>query len=142
MRALEQGYTKKMRTVKVETKVVLQKIKANREKHVAEYKEAMEGYRQLIKETCQQQIDKLQELRDSVGETENWEDLVASNTRFPFVERPQSHEKDYDQVISMFEMSVDKELEIRSDEFARYVMDDWEWKDDFSKTVGFYNSKR
>lgn len=52
---------------------------------------------------------------------------------------PQNHAKDYDQVIAMLEMCVDDELSIRSDEFACYVMDDWDWKEDFLHTNKRYS---
>ena len=37
----------------------------------------------------------------------------------------EGHEKDYNQMINMLQMSVDEELELDSEDFAKFVMDDW-----------------
>ena len=37
----------------------------------------------------------------------------------------EDHEKDYNQMINMLQMSVDEELELDLEDFAKFVMDDW-----------------
>jgi hypothetical protein len=136
MRAtLERGM--KMRKVKVKREELLVKVKANREKHVAEYEEAVIGY----KEEAIRAVDKVMgHLKTRIHDLEAGEVLYLHAVAFD-LEVPQNHSKDYDQVIEMLTMSVDEELEIQSDEFACYVMDDWDWKQDFLHTNRKYLSK-
>jgi hypothetical protein len=137
MRAvLERGM--KMRKVKVKRDELLERVKTNRENHIAEYEEAVIGY----KEKAKLEIEKaMGRLAKRVDELEEGEVLILSSVHFN-LEVPRNHEKDYDQVIQMLEMSVDDELEIMTDEFACYVMDDWTWKEDFVNVSNQYKAKR
>lgn len=120
-----------MREVKVKRHDLLVKIKANREKHVADYKEACNGFI----DAATDEIDKIQkDLKSQSGR------LFAGKIFNPVAlevstEMPVSHQGDYDQVIAMIEMSVDDEIMIRSDEFACYVLDKWAWKQSFGESV-------
>lgn len=136
MRAiLERGM--KMREVKVRRDDLLVKVRENKEKHIREYKEACEGYRQqaLVKidEVTKHLVQKVQSLKEG-------EYIGLASITFG-LDVPQSHEKDYDQVIAMLEMSVDDLLTIRSDEFACYVMDDWDWRADWKMSNSKYIGK-
>ena len=123
-----------MRDVKVKRTELLEKVKANREKHIAEYHEAVDGY----KAAALAEIDKgVQSLRRQVESLQDGEMLRLAGVHFSLAV-PENHAKDYDQVIAMLEMSVDAELTVRSDEFACYVMDDWDWKDNFTSVSEMY----
>ncbi len=116
-----------MRDVKVKLSDLLAKVKANRETHIADYHEAVAGY----KSAAIAEIEKgMGALKRQVEGLQSGEMICLAAVRFDLVV-PENHSKDYDQVIAMLDMSVDEELTIRSDEFACYVMDDWEWKRDW-----------
>lgn len=137
MRAtLERGM--QMREVKVDRKELLKKVKENREKHVSEFKEAVIGYKTVALKEIERGMDRL---KKQVEELRAGEVLHLTAVSFN-IAVPQNHSKDYDQVISMLEMSVDDTLTIRSDEFAMYVMDDWGWKTDFENTSTIYGAKK
>lgn len=135
MRAtLERGWA--MRTVKVKKGELLEKVEANLVSHVKEYEEAVEGYKEeatkLVrdrKKEVNKELDKLVE-RISAG---SFDLCLPVNLAFP-LKTPTSHAKDYKQVIEMLKMSVEEEINLSSDEFACYVMDDWNWKQDFVTT--------
>src|SRR6185295_867061 len=55
---------------------------------------------------------------------------------------PQSHEKAYDQIIRMMEMSVDEEITLTCSQFACFVMDDWDWKEQWSASNATYLGKK
>jgi len=116
-----------MRSVKVKRTELLQKIKINKEKHVKEYQETVANYILEAMKQIDEQIEKLVSRKAEIDAEETLE-LPHVSFRLPM---PQNHEKDYEQVIQMLQMSVDEELEIKADEFACYVMDDWDWKQDF-----------
>lgn len=123
-----------MREVKVKREDLLKKVKENRVTHIKEYREAVEGYKSAaIAELAKGMI----QLKKQVDDLETGEMIRLSTVSFNLAV-PQDHTKDYDQVIAMLEMSVDDTLTIRSDEFACFVMDDWDWKQDFLNTSMLY----
>lgn len=126
-----------MREVKCKKAELLDIVKANRETHIAEYAEAVEGYKDQAKAAIEKAMTRL---KARIDDLEGGEVLALHHVSFDLVV-PENHARDYDQVIKMLEMSVDEQLTIRSDEFACYVMDDWGWKEDWSNTTRMYNKK-
>ena len=126
-----------MRDVKVRRLELLGKIKANREKHLEEYDEAIDGYKAAAIEEIDRAVAKL---KNRVEELERGEVIHLAGVSFK-LPVPQNHVKDYDQAITMLEMRVDDELTIRADEFACYVMDDWEWMHDFKAVTRNYSNR-
>jgi hypothetical protein len=110
-------------------------VKSNRAKHIAEYKEAVEGYKAAAIKAIDRAMNRL---KKRVQELETGEVLVLQAVTFD-LQVPNNHAKDYDKVITMLEMSVDEELEIQADEFTCYVMDNWEWKENFQSTHRMYS---
>lgn len=133
MNVVMQGRTQ-MREVKLKRDDLLTKLKENREKHVAEYRVALAGYRAqaitAVHRTCDNLMAKLNQLQ--LGDAVPLPPITFD------LELPENHERDYDQVITMVAMSVDDVLTLRSDEFACYVMDRWDWKDRFRITSTKY----
>lgn len=126
-----------MREVKVKRSELLEKVRLNRKKHVAEYEEAVAGY----KKAAIQEVDRaLERLRARIDELQAGEVIHLQAVSFN-LRVPENHAKDYDQVITMLEMSVDEELSVRSDEFACYVMDDWGWKEEFLNVSNAYKGR-
>lgn len=127
-----------MRKVKVKRDELLKTIRENREQHCQDYLEAMEGYREAFAEALREAASII-----AVRQARLEEEGSVNPKAIAFeLTRPESHEKDYDQVICMLEMSVDDELEISSDEFACYVMDDWDWKVRFESVTSNYKMRK
>ena len=134
MRAVLQGRVQ-MRDVKVKKEVLLEAVTKNRLTHIAEYESAVIGY----KEEAVKEIDRaMGKLKRQVEELQGGDVMRLVAVAFD-LKVPENHEKDYDQVIAMLVMCVDDELTIRSDEFACYVMDNWDWKQDFLHTNRRYS---
>ena len=86
-----------MKTVKINRLQLLAKVQENREKHIAEFKEAWEGYL----------IDTVAELKKMLEDAKNGKvkhhlDLVV----------PTSFEQQYDRVIAMLEWSTDETVDL------------------------------
>lgn len=151
MRAtIERGW--KMRKTKVRRIEVLERVKANKEKHVAEYREAFVTYQEEMKDLVTQRKKDIEvALNAALGKV-----LVANVDKdkpvymphmghllsFTELAPPVSHEKDYEQVIQMLQMEVEDTVDLESDQFACFVMDDWDWKEEFRNTTEFYNSRK
>ena len=103
---------------------VLDIIKENRDAHREVFEAALEGYKVKAIEILGEHIEKI---RANAPER-----LVFS---LPF---PEDHSDDYERTILMLEHSLDREILLDADEFARYIMDDWGWKQNWTATVAAY----
>jgi hypothetical protein len=113
-----------MKTVKIKRDELLAKVKENRAKHEEAYKQAQTVFR----EEAIAKIKSMLKAAQGTGEIPLYVGLTE----------PEEHLEDYDQVITMLEMSVDEVIELENGLFAQYVMDKWAWARAFaSNTVGY-----
>ncbi len=113
------------REVKVKRDELLKVLKTNRQQHILEYNEACKGYRAA----ALARIDEVfNDVRGQVNRLKEGQTIAVVGLSFG-LDVPQSHEKAYDQIIKMMEMSVDSEILLTSGQFACFVMDDWDWKE-------------
>lgn len=56
------------------------------------------------------------------------------------VAAPKDQTGDYDRIISMFQWSTDKIIELSETEFSRYVLDNWAWTEDFKLSNSYYSN--
>lgn len=123
-----------LKRVRVERKKVLETLKENRESHLQEYNDAITGWREQI----QQMVDSLN------GDTEGLSDDELQSRvleiKDEVYDRPQSHVDQYDQYIEMLETSLDDELELTQEQFAKFMRDDWSWKSQFRASSAKYSS--
>jgi exonuclease VII small subunit len=133
-----------MREVKVNKNELLAKVKVNLEKHLQEYGEAVEGYKTEARALLSQRRKEVVKAIDKkMSELDSEAVPLSLDVNLSFhLPVPESHEKDYRQVILMTEMSVDDTLVLKSDEFAYFVMDDWDWKESFLATSARYALKK
>jgi len=103
---------------------LLEKLTANREAHVVEYKEAHLGYMEKLQET----------LETMLAEVELGKDIKT----YIDLEKPRSHEKDYDRIIDVLEMTTAEVVHLTLGEFDKYVRDNWEWTDSFKMSNSLY----
>lgn len=115
-----------MKTVKIKRVDLLEKVKANKVRHVTEFKEAREEY---VKEVIKELGRMLKKAKKG--------DIIRS---INLVE-PVSYEENYNRVISMLEWSTDVIVELDTTEFEQYVRDNWQWKQHFAATAALYNNK-
>lgn len=113
--------------VTVNKKNLLAKIRENREKHEAEYKEALAGYRVAVIEELTRKLAQAKENKDVQHHVESV--------------RPTEHLKEYDRVITMLEMSVSEEIIITETQLSQYVLDEWNWQGAFKATNARYSGR-
>lgn len=117
-----------MDEVRVTKAELLDKIRANREGHRDIFDAALRGYREAVLKWLEMQVDALKRGKS-----------FDVTFRLP---APEDHTIDYDRAILMLEMEVGNEVVIGQDEFAMFVMDDWQWKRQFTATVSNYLGDR
>lgn len=113
-----------MNTVRIEVSKLLHHLKKNREAHLTEYAESMDGYRDAV----------IKALSDALKKARKEED-VEHTIR---VVRPTNYTDSYDEAISMLEWTTDKEVELDRGQFKQYVQDEWVWKQSFAATSAIY----
>lgn len=113
-----------MDKVTVNRHELLNTVKSNRANHEDEFKKLRAAYHQACINWCRGEADRLE--REG-GEIE-----------YKSLPRPQSHIKEYNLIVQMLEMSVEEEIELTHSQFARYVMDQWEWSEDFGSLKTMY----
>jgi hypothetical protein len=121
------------REVKVRRDELLSVLHQNRERHIQEYEAACVGYRDVALRRIEEGF---QEARDVVNRLKEGQ-TVAVGFRIS-LSVPVSFEKAYDQIIRMMEMSVDTEIVLTASQFACFVMDDWEWKEEWASSNAQY----
>lgn len=107
-----------MENVRINKAVLLETLKANRDKHQKVFEEALEGYRAAA----------IAELDHALADAKAGKKIARGLTLI----EPSNQTKDYDRVIRMLEMSVDDVIELDEHSFNQYVCDEWSWKRQFS----------
>lgn len=103
-------------------------LKENAEEHRQQFLEAQDGWREYI---IKQLDERLEDARS--GRKVNHSFNIPS---------PEDHSVDYQRVIKMVEMSIEDTLKISENEFAKYVMDDWDWKVQWSGSNTMYMKRK
>lgn len=114
-----------MQSIKVNTSDLLEVLQTNREKHLADYKEAVAEYRKLA----------VAELTEMLKQAKSKDGKIKRGITAP---EPQSFVSSYDTAIKMLEMSVDDTMELSQAEFLQYVEDKWSWQQTFASTTMVY----
>lgn len=103
-----------MHEVKVKRLELLAIVKKNMKAHRDLFLKAQTGYRQAV-------IEELDAMLKEAREGKKIRRAIA-------LPEPQDHTEDYNRVIKMLEMSVDKTIDLDSSSFDNYVRDQWNWK--------------
>lgn len=116
-----------MNSIKMNRLQLLDIVRENKIKHVAEYLEAVEDYKKLVLEISQgnSKIAKTSDL-------EKFKKMKAIPTA------PTSYESDYARAIRMLELSIEDTIEVEEDIFNQLVLDEWSWKRSFTASNATY----
>jgi len=114
--------------VKVNRKNLIEKLKENRGKHKKEYDEAVEAYQAAC----------VKELQDALKKVRGWKTAADYDDVQVHNYPPGHHLKEYDRVLASLEMSVDEDLVITAAQVAQFVMDEWNWSENFRNTASTY----
>ena len=117
-----------MDKITVTKDALLAKLKENRNTHEQVYKDAVEKYKEAI----------VFYLKKALARAEKGKKV----NHYISVVEPTNNLKDYDRVIGMLEMSTQTTIQLDSNEYSQYVLDDWNWKDTFSNSSGLYGAGR
>ena len=137
------------RTVTINADKLLNKLQANLKKHKAEYEEAVVGYKQMATQRLKQELTRASalleknfrvlELRiDEFDPSEQNNTVVLLDTVHFKMLVPQDHSKAYEVAIQMASWEENTTIDLLQSQFQCFVMDDWEWKDEFEAVTKRY----
>lgn len=134
------------RTTVVDTAKLLETLKSNRDAHLQEYKEAVSGYLEEARGRLEEEFANAQHQLERAfdrtkSELQQFDPTKASDTivfckgiSFALT-APRSYVDAYDQAIQMMEWETRKEVELNATEFRCFVMNKWDWMDEFKKST-------
>ncbi len=112
------------RSMKFSVKKLTELIKKNRGDHRKLFEQAQQGYRKAL-------IRELDLMLKEARERKRYRRAVE-------LVEPMDMTREYDQILAMLELTTDADIELSQDEFARYVLDDWDWKERVTMTNRSY----
>lgn len=118
-----------MNAIKMKREELLAIVRANLEKHIADYDEAVSDYKALVLATASANL-KLAKTAD----------LKEFSKIKQTPSAPRSFEDSYKRAIRMLELSVDDIIEVEEDVFNQLVLDEWTWKSSFVATSAMYKA--
>jgi len=118
-----------MRSVNINKEELLSIVRANKQKHIEDFKESVTDYK---KATLQIAKDNL-----ALVKTGKIEEIAKVRSMPP---TPVSFENDYDRAIRMLELSVDEVIDLEVNIFNQLVLDEWTWKHAFVSNSTIYKS--
>jgi len=140
------------RTVVVDRLRLIETLKANRERHVLLFDEAMKGYvaqslekveatfRNLDSQIAEQKSRIIAKINSFTADTADQfsDHLTILNGISVQLVVPKSYRDAYDAAIDMAEFDTRPELELSGAEFQCFVRDVWEWTAEFRTTGSRY----
>lgn len=118
-----------MNAIKMNRPELLDIVRVNKEKHIAEFIEAVADYKLLVMKIAQSNL-KLAKTAD-LEEFKNIKSVPAS---------PVSYEDSYRRAIRMLELSIEDIIEVEEDVFNQLVLDEWSWKRGFTAATMSYKA--
>lgn len=118
-----------MYDVKVNKAELLGILRTNKEKHIAEFKEAVEDFKKAVTKIAEDNLKLVQ--------TGDLTEIAKVRSNPP---KPTSYEDSYTRAIRMLELSVDEVIELDASTFSQLVLDEWQWKQAFSTSNSTYKA--
>ena len=118
-----------MNSIKMNRLELLEIVRANKEKHIAEFVESVTDFKNLVLTVAQANV-KLAK----TGELEQFKKIKATP------QAPVSYEDSYKRAIRMLELSVEDTIEVEEDIFNQLVLDEWTWKRQFTMSNTMYKT--
>jgi len=108
----------------VDKSKLLETVKTNLEKYNVLYKASVDSYWKIAENKLTKMLERVKTKRKidySIG-----------------INFPSNHEEDYKLVIKMLEFSKDEVIVLTPQEFSKYVMNNWSWRNEFICTTRVY----
>lgn len=116
------------RSVNVNRLKLLETLRANLALHKEEYQKALAAYQERLLSDLQLAVKKVKKVKD-----------VHQLRDFEFeINFPVDHSADYEDVISMFEHSVDENINLDAYSFKAFIENKWNWTNNHNAAMATY----
>ncbi|MDB2687323.1 hypothetical protein N9Y42_08935 [Mariniblastus sp.] len=138
------------REIEVDRKKLIDALKANRERHIAQYNEAVEGYRdaalEIVNKAKALAVARMERNFEKIRiDLENFNPDDGASDRITLIQSetvdlpvPRNYSKDYDAAIDIAEWDVNDKLKLSFAEFQCFVRDEWDWTNAFVSNSAMY----
>ena len=116
-----------MQNINVKKNELFNTLTQNREDHLATYTKAVIGFREAV-------TIRLKKMLEDVEKGKKVEQYVG-------LIEPVSNVKEYDKAIRMVYMSVDDTIALSEEDFEKYILDEWHWKNAFKASTMHYTNQ-
>lgn len=150
---LVKGLRCNKREIEVNRVKLIQTLVTNKEKHIAEYQEAIKGYKEAAKTQLDLEIEKAKKKLENnynqvIQKIEKFDPNDEDNTDYiqlvPNITIelpiPRLYSEEYDMAIEMAQWEVNDTMKLTYAEFNCFVRDNWDWRSDFVKISNAYIS--
>jgi len=118
-----------MNSVKMNRLELLQIVKQNATKHVADYDEAVEDYKVAVAKIAKANL-----------KLANTAELEQIRKMKPVPQSPANYADNYTRAIRMLELSVEDTIDVEEHIFNQLVLDEWGWKQQFVAQSAMYKT--
>ncbi len=132
------GNISNSRTIKIERAKLVTKLKENRERHQAIYEEALKGYDEALRQALVEMGEKATELGSNATSLDDFDrnKLFAPVTG---LQRPRHAIDSYNEAIEVFVWDEAVQVELTIQEFRCYVLDKWDWQENWLAESAHYS---
>ena len=121
-----------VRSITMNKDDLLKKLEANKVKHVKEYLSMKKDYKEQVIEELQSTLDMIKDDKKS----QSYFDLHFN------IPHPTNYERNYILVIEMLKAAQETEFKLTDSDFKKYVLDEWDWKENHAATQSFYAANK
>jgi len=114
-------------TVQINKQELIDKLVANSNKHLAVFEEAHDGYRKAVIEAMETNLAAARE--------------GSCIRTYIELREPQDHRPDYARALQMLTMEIRDIVELTHYDFCRFVLDEWEWTNEWTDSTTMYMGK-
>lgn len=110
-------------------------IQTNREQHLETYQEVTKNFQELLVEETERLYKAAFEYSEG---GRDWESYRRLTMKVLSMQKPVHYLEDYDRAIAMLQMTECELIELDQEDYARFVLDDWKWKENFTASNATY----
>ena len=142
------------RKVEVKREKLLVQLEDYKESHIADYEEAMQGYKESLREKIREafeaaktelmtawseQLDRVDNLQpEDIPDQPDF--LPLMNSVSVQMQVPRCYAAEYDAAIDMAKWETNETLKLTYAEFQCFVRDQWDWTDGFAAVTQMYKA--
>ena len=108
--------------------IIIGKLESNRKKHVKQFEKTWASF-------IKKQVARFEKVIKEFNNLKSDDAVPQAGILLPI---PDDHTEDYDLAIEMLKLATNAEVTMSAQQYERFMLDRWDWKDRFETTNAFY----